>query len=153
MKKTLFTLSLLISFTIYSQDLEFGLQASLPSYGLSLKADFTDTHSAQVIFGAFGPFSNLAGRYRYSFEETYDPVAVIPFVYAQAGSWTYNFKLLNIKESVFGYGFGAGLEFNLFDWFSDRISTTIELGYSNVDLEYYDFNATTFGFGIHYKFL
>jgi len=137
----------------FSQELEFGFQASLPSYGLSLKANLNETHSAQVIYGALGIVSTLSGRYIYSFNETNDRFPLVPFVYAQVGSWTYDLAAADINESVFGYGFGAGIEFSLGDWISDRLSTTIELGYGKVDLESYDFKATSFGFGIHYKFI
>ena len=51
-----------------------------------------------------------------------------------------------------GFGLGAGLEFDWMNFISENISTTIEIGYGNVDLLYYDFAFTSFGFGLHYNF-
>ena len=35
---------------------------------------------------------------------------------------------------------------------SENLSTSIEIGYGNVDLLNYDFAVTSFGFGLHYNF-
>ena len=41
----------------------------------------------------------------------------------------------------------------LFDFIFRQIDLSIrEIGYGDVDLFYYDFSYTTFGFGIHYEF-
>ena len=144
---------LLLSPNISAQELGLGFQASFPSYGLSLKADFDDTHSGQVVLGSFGTVSTISGRYIYSFNETGDTFPLTPFVYGQVGQWSYNYDFLGIKESIFGYGVGAGLEFNWLASISDKFKTTVEIGYAAVDLEYFDFSATMFGVGIHYYFL
>ena len=60
-------------------------------------------------------------------------------------------EFTDIKESVFGYGFGCGLEFNIFRSFLEGLKSSVELSYGSVDLEYFDFKATTFGFGVHYS--
>ena len=133
----------------FSQDLSVGFQSSFPSYGLSVKANFDDKNSAQAIFGAFGTLSTYSGRYIYNFEKVRNNVT--PFAYAQAGLWKYNFDALNITESVFGFGFGGGLEFDIFKSYVDGLKSTVEISYGNVDLEYYDFKATTIGFGVHYS--
>jgi hypothetical protein len=155
MKKSfLFIVALItMSTTSFAQELGLGFQASFPSYGLSLKADLTETHTVQGVFGAFGTVTMISGRYIYNFSETGDSFPITPFVYAQAGQWNYNEDLLGIDESVFGYGVGAGIEFNWLNFFSDRFRTTLELGYSKVDLEFFDFSATTIGVGLHYNFL
>ena len=145
------TLSIFCSTNLFSQKIGLGFQASIPSYGISLKADLTETHTVQVIYGALGVVTNFSGRYRYNFSENENSLNVTPFIYAQAGTWSYDFKALDISENIFGYGFGAGIEFNALSWLSDKFRTTVELGYSKVDLTYYDFKATTFGFGIHYN--
>ena len=153
MKNTLLfiSLSILCSINLFSQKIDLGFQASIPSYGISLKADLTETHTVQVIYGALGIVTNFSGRYRYNFSENENSLNVVPFIYAQAGSWSYDFDALNISESIFGYGIGAGVEFNALSFISDKFRTTVELGYSKIDLTYYDFKATTFGFGIHYN--
>ena len=104
------------------------------------------------IYGALGIVSNFSGRYNYLFDENDAIVPTKPYLYAQAGKWFYNQGILD--ESVFGYGVGAGLEFNYFFWglFSDNLKSSIEIGYGDVDLFYYDFSYTTFGFGLHYEF-
>ena len=145
------SISILCSINLFSQKIDLGFQASIPSYGISLKADLTETHTVQVIYGAFGILTNFSGRYRYNFSENENSLNVVPFIYAQAGSWSYDFDALNISESIFGYGIGAGIEFNALSFISDKFRTTVELGYSKIDLTYYDFKATTFGFGIHYN--
>ena len=106
MKKSFLLLMvvLLTSIATSAQELGLGFQASFPSYGLSLKADLTETHTVQGVFGAFGTVTMISGRYIYNFSETGDSFPITPFVYAQAGQWNYNEDLLGIDESVFGYG-------------------------------------------------
>ena len=146
-------IALLFASNISAQELGLGFQASFPSYGLSLKADFDETHSGQFVLGSFGTVSTISGRYIYNFNETGDAFPLTPFVYGQIGQWSYNYDLLGIKESIFGYGVGAGLEFNWLASISEKFKTTVEIGYGVVDLEYFDFSATMFGVGLHYYFL
>lgn len=153
MKKLLKLLVILfIAKASFSQTASLGVQYSFPSYGLSAKFNPNDHHSIQLIYGALGIVSNFSGRYNYLFDENDAIVPTKPYLYAQAGKWFYNQG--NLDESVFGYGVGAGLEFNYFFWglFSDNLKSSIEIGYGDVDLFYYDFSYTTFGFGLHYEF-
>ena len=136
---------------VNSQNAALGIQYTFPSYGISGKYHLNDHHCVQAIFGALGVVSNYSGRYNYIFEEQ-GRREIKPFLYAQAGIWRYNYDILSIDESVIGYGAGAGLQFNWMDFISERISTTLEIGYGNVNLMYYDFSFTSFGFGIHYNF-
>jgi len=145
--------ALMLTSNLSAQELGLGFQASFPSYGLSLKADFNETHSGQVVLGSFGTVTTISGRYIYNFNETGDAFPLTPFVYGQIGQWSYDYDFLGIKESIFGYGVGAGLEFNWLSSISDNFKTTVEIGYAVVDLEYFDFSATMFGVGIHYYFL
>ena len=147
--KKLIILLIIIPTLSFSQEFSVGFQSSFPSYGISLKADFDDKNSAQAIFGAFGTLSTYSARYIYNFNEVGNNIT--PFAYAQAGIWEYDFDALNIKESVFGFGLGGGLEFDIFKSVIDGLKSTVELGYGSVNLEYYDFKATTFGFGVHYS--
>ena len=147
--KKLIILLIIIPTLSFSQEFSVGFQSSFPSYGISLKADFDDKNSAQAIFGAFGTLSTYSARYIYNFNVVGNNIT--PFAYAQAGIWEYDFDALNIKESVFGFGFGGGLEFDIFKSFTDGLKSTVELGYGSVNLEYYDFKATTIGFGVHYS--
>ena len=151
--KKLLTFFLIIFFTksLYSQNASLGIQYTFPSYGISGKYHLNDNHCVQAVFGAFGVVSNYTGRYNYLFEER-GRRNVKPFLYAQAGIWRYNYELLSIDESTMGFGLGAGLEFDWMNFISENISTTIEIGYGNVDLLYYDLAFTSFGFGLHYNF-
>ena len=62
MKHLLFTLSLLFTFSSFSQEIGVGLSANFPSYGISGKVKFDDNHAGQVIYGAFGTLSNISGN-------------------------------------------------------------------------------------------
>ena len=75
-----------------------------------MQSSINDHHSIQLIYGALGIVSNFSGRYNYLFDENDAIVPTKPYLYAQAGRF-YN-QILD--ESVFGYGVGAGLEFNYF---------------------------------------
>ena len=149
--KKLFIIFLIIFSTksLYAQKASLGLQYTFPSYGISGKYHVNDHNCVQAVFGAFGVLSNYTGRYNYLFEER-GQRNVKPFLYAQAGIWKYQF--LTIDESTMGFGFGAGLEFDWFYFISENLSTTIEIGYGNVDLVYYELGFTSFGFGLHYNF-
>ncbi len=140
-----------ISNSLYSQKASLGLQYTFPSYGISGKLHLNDHNSVQAVFGAFGIVSNFSGRYNYLFDER-GKRNVKPFLYGQVGMWRYNSDILSIDESALGFGFGAGLEFDWMDFISENLSTSIEIGYGNVDLLYYDFAVTSFGFGLHYNF-
>lgn len=156
-------LSILFIFLInnsFAQDLDYprlgvGFQASFPAWGLSAKADFDETNSAQAIIGVAGPFSSYYGRYLYNFNEGGDDFVIKPYVFAQAGmySYDYNYSYLGLgkTENVFGYGAGAGIEWH-YAPFTDKLRFSLEVGYSKVDFNHYDFKAIMFGGGIHYHF-
>ena len=69
MKKTLLLTTIILitlNFT-KAQNIGVGFQANFPSYGLSVKADLNDTHTAQLVYGAFGTVEMISGRYIYNF--------------------------------------------------------------------------------------
>lgn len=163
-KKTLLLITFVLSANfLTAQDLSYprlgvGFQANFPSFGLSVKADLTETHSVQAIIGISGPFSNYNGRYLYNFTEKGDDFKFRPYLYGQAGIYTYdnasfdnNLNLIEETESSFGFGFGAGIEWH-YEPFTDKIRFIAEIGYGNANLEFYDFSAISFGAGIHYYF-
>ncbi len=164
MKKTvLFFVFVMVFMTSYSQESNYprfgaGFQSSFPSGGLSVKADLTEKHSAQAVIGLFGPFSSYYGRYLYNFTEKGNDFRYKPYAYGQAGLFSYdyqrfdtNFNSIDDTESVFGFGVGAGLEW-YYAPFTEKLKINIELGYGNVNFDFYDFNAFSFGGGIHYFF-
>ena len=158
MKKILL-LSTIILITLnfaQAQNIGVGFQANFPSYGISVKADLNDTHTAQLVYGAFGTVEMISGRYIYNFS---DVDFFTPFVYAQLGVWTYSYDVFNFlgaatpeSESSFGYGIGGGLELNWLSFISDRLKWTLELGIGQANLSYYNFKTTSFGSGIHFHF-
>ncbi len=148
----------------HAQNLDYprlgiGAQASFPAAGISAKADFTEQHSAQLIVGIAGPFSAYYGKYMYNFPESGNAMVFRPYLYGQAGLYTYKFTNIDFNtyslyedtEKVFGYGAGGGLEFHFPD-LTDRIRFNVELGYGKVGFDYYDFKAMVIGAGIHYHF-
>tara|TARA_Y100001954_G_C15584166_1_gene489880 strand:- start:97 stop:576 length:480 start_codon:yes stop_codon:yes gene_type:complete len=142
----------------FSQNIGVGFQATLPSFGISVKYDVTDQHTIQAIYGAFGIVSNISGRYMYNFDENNESSflgTVKPFLYGQIGVWSYDYSSFGIDvetESSIGFGIGGGLEFNWLSFISNNLKSTLELGFSRVDIQSYNFKATTFGGGIHYHF-
>ena len=157
MKKSIsFALLFLISSSVVkAQSFGLGFQANFPSYGLSAKYDLNQVHSAQFIYGAFGTLEAISGRYLYNFSPRRNDVK--PFLYAQAGIWTYSMDLsplggVDISESVLGYGFGAGIEIPWLAFISEDLKWTLELGIGIVNLDIYEVKATSFGSGIHYYF-
>ena len=85
---TIVVFALILTTNISAQELGLGFQVSAPSYGLSLKADFNETHSGQIVFGSFGTVSCISGRYLYNFNETKGGFPLTPFVYGQIGQWS-----------------------------------------------------------------
>lgn len=165
LKKCIFIASIVFfSFNSTAQNLDYprigvGLQANFPAGGLSIKGDLTEQHSAQVVIGIFGPFSSYYGRYLYNFKENGENLLLKPYVYGQLGYWKYDLESyygitgtgFEESSSSIGYGIGGGLEFT-YPSLSDKLKYSVELGYSKVDLQYYDFKSITFGVGIHYYF-
>lgn len=152
---------LTVSFSAMSQEkyprLGVGMQANFPVFGISAKADLTEKHSAQAVLGVLGSVSSYYARYIYNFKEkeTEIQITLKPYLYGQAGYFVYDLgKTYNLdidKESVFGFGFGGGLEW-YYKPLTKNLKFNIELGYSKVDFDYYDFKSISFGGGIHYYF-
>ena len=147
--------------SLLAQDLSYprlgvGIQANFPVGGLSVKADLTEQHSAQAVIGIFGPFSSYYGRYSFNFNETGYDFRIKPYLYGQAGIFSFDYKGLNEQyqlvdetESNLGFGGGAGIEW-YYAPFTDKLRFNIEIGYNKVDFSFYDYNSILFGGGIHY---
>jgi hypothetical protein len=164
MKKNLFSVfvvALMLSSSAVLAQVEaprlgIGMQASFPTFGISAKYDFTETHSAQAVVGVIGPFSNYFGRYSYHFPEKKSQwnMNYRPYLYGQAGIYSYDFGFEidgKSKENIFGWGLGAGIETSVASW-NENLRFSMEVGYGKVDFEYYNFRAIMFGTGIHYYF-
>lgn len=135
------------------------------NYGASLKYNFTETHTGQLIVGSanYG-FSysgansfSITGRYAYNFEEDEINFASYkPYLYGQVGYWTYKYDLGifggSYNQNSIAIGAGAGIEWS-FNNFVDGLAFTFELGYTNIS---FDGIGSIGGFngggGIHYYF-
>lgn len=73
--------------------------------------------------------------------------------YGSVGMWNYNY--LNGTESSFGFSAGAGIEYDLSLRYGEDfppITTSLEVGFGSVGLEYYDHSTISIGWATHYKF-
>ena len=124
-----------------------GIQSSWPSYGLSAKYDMSEDIAIQGTLGALGTVTNIGGRVLYKFkkEPKYD-------LYGFGSVGMYKYSSGFIDESVFGFGAGAGLEYDLSHEFSGTpVTISGEVGASVVNFdEYTGFSSFGLGIGIHY---
>ncbi|CAN0570448.1 unnamed protein product [Ectocarpus sp. 12 AP-2014] len=135
------------------------------NYGVSAKYNFTETHTGQLIVGsanfgfglAGGSSFALTGRYAYNFTEgDVDFATYKPYLYGQAGYWTYSY---NLPQGTDGFtsksiviGAGGGIE-GSFKNFVDGLAFSVELGYTNVAFDgLSSIGGFNFGGGIHYYF-
>ncbi|MEP1487859.1 MAG: hypothetical protein ABJK28_05490 [Algibacter sp.] len=142
-----------------------GLAWTSLNYGASLKYNFTETHTGQVIVGSanYGfSFSgqsslSLTGRYSYNFDASDISFANYqPYLYGQLGYWTYKYDLGifgdSFNQNSIAIGAGGGIEW-FFNDFVDGLAFSFELGYTNVSFDGIGsiggFNG---GSGIHYYF-
>lgn len=141
-----------------------GLAWTSLNYGASLKYNFTETHTGQVIVGSanYGfSYSNsnsfsLTGRYSYNFEDNNIGFASYqPYLYGQLGYWTYKYDFGafgSTSQNSIAIGAGGGIEWSFND-FIDGLAFSFELGYTNIS---FDGIGSIGGFngggGIHYYF-
>lgn len=128
-------------------NLGVGFQSSWPaSYGISAKYDVNDKMTAQGVLGSLGTVTNYSvrGLYRFKKKPDFDLYA-----FGSAGIYRYDYYLGN--ESVFGFGAGAGLEYDLSKAL-DGLPLTVsgEIGFGLVSFDYYSYGAIGLGVGIHY---
>jgi hypothetical protein len=144
---------------------KIGFLAAWPSYGASLKVDYSDKITFEVVAAPLGTFSSYSARVDYYLtkERTYNTYAyagggVAMYDYKTVGS--YDWKTGKVSgesdtETVPMFGAGVGIEWSwrtfLGNDFPDLYST-IEFGYANMSFDYYDFGGFMYGGGIYYKF-
>jgi hypothetical protein len=147
-----------------SGSLGLGVAWTSLNYGVSAKYNLTEKHTAQLIVGSanYGysisganSFS-LTGRYVYNFEEgDLDFATWKPYLYGQAGYWTYKYRFLgdNFNFNAVAIGAGGGVEWR-FNNFVDGLAFSFELGFTSVSFD--DSLGSIGGFngggGIHYYF-
>ncbi len=131
---------------------EGDLYAGLQWYGLSGKYDFTDKLTAQAIVGLWGysGLTSVTGRINYKFiEKNYTNF----YAYGSLSHWSWSNSLYS--ESVFGFGAGAGAEYDIrgLDKSFIPLFISAELGLQVASFDYYgSFGALGLGLGVHYKF-
>jgi len=142
-----------------SGSLGVGVAWTSLNFGVSAKYNLTENHSIQAIVGSasfgFG-FANSSsfsatGRYLYNFElGDLSFARWKPYLYGQAGYWTFRSGILNLDAVAIGGG--GGVEWS-FSNFIDGLSFSSELGFTSVSFDGLSsvggFNG---GFGIHYYF-
>ncbi|GGD20492.1 MULTISPECIES: hypothetical protein [Hyunsoonleella] len=170
MKKIICVFALIISshFTVNAQMSEAGsfgagLAWTSLNYGASLKYNFTETHTGQLIVGSanygfsFSGQSSLSitGRYAYNFTSgDLDFAEYQPYVYGQVGYWTYKYDFFggSFNQNSIAIGAGGGIEWTFND-FIEGLAFSFELGYTNIS---FDGVGSIGGFngggGIHYYF-
>lgn len=137
-----------------------GFQGTFPAYGISGMMDVNETISVQAILGFFGSLNTYAGRALYRFKKENDWEI---YGYGMLGAWSYDgirfrtgFGYDNYTETVLGFGFGGGIEY---DWRAldpnlPPLFWNLELGIGIVDFNNvnYNFNTLMIGAGVHYRF-
>lgn len=130
-----------------------GVQSSWPAYGVSALYDLNDRVTVQAVLGALGTVTTLSARGLYYLT---GPESYRWFGYGTLGLWRHDSTFEN--ETTLGFGGGGGMEL---DWRSligddaedfPPLFSTIEVGLSFADFEYYDWSALTWGVGFHYRF-
>lgn len=143
MRKTLFIIVMMITFmSVKAQDVKrtlgVGLQASLPSYGLSVKYALNE---ASVVQATIAPFSSglysinfYGARYVHRFPDSdQGKVSLDPYVFAGAGLLNYKtdlsmFGMGKTSDSFLGYSAGGGVELIV----AKKLGISAELGYGKM---------------------
>jgi hypothetical protein len=162
MKKTLlFSLAILVASIVSAQDVKrtlgVGLQASLPTYGLSVKYGLSN---ASVIQGTIAPFGAglfsmnfYGGRYIHRFPDSdQGKVSLDPYVYGGAGIMSFKTDFSSIgfgktTDNFFSYSVGGGLELIV----ARKLGISAELGYGRMSvIDGFAVSGILGGGGIHF---
>ena len=160
MKKILLIVAIVsISTSCFAQTFGIGIQSSFLTHGISGKVKINDNNTIQAILTALGPYSSYQGRYLYGFDKTdvSRSLELQPFLFGMAAFHTYSYDTWSFfggyektRSTSFGYGFGAGLEWNLTSL--ENLGVSQEISYSNANLAGYNWSYMHYGFGLHYYF-
>ncbi|MEA1879537.1 MAG: hypothetical protein U9N11_02670 [Campylobacterota bacterium] len=121
-------------------------------YGLSGKYDITNKITGQAIVGLWGysGLTSITGRVNYKFKQTkyYNM-----YGYGSISSWSWSNSFYD--ETVFGFGAGAGFEYDIRGLDKNFIPLFIsgDLGLQVASFDHYgSFGGLGIGLGVHYKF-
>lgn len=134
-----------------------GLQASLPSYGISVKYALTD---ASVLQGTLAPFGSglfsmnfYGARYIHRFPSSDEgKVSLDPYLYAGAGMISFKsdlsgYGLDKTTDNFFSYSVGGGVELIV----ARKLGISAELGYGKMSIvDGFGVNSILGGGGIHF---
>lgn len=138
-----------------------GLQASFPTYGISVKYAITDASVIQATIAPFGVGTSGASaslnfyglRYIHRFiGEDGGSVVLDPYLFAGGGLLNYKtdgtgFGGSKTSETSFGYSAGGGLELIV----AKRLGLSAEIGYGKLSFTGgIAVNSILFGGGIHF---
>ena len=126
--------------------------AGLQWYGLSGKYDMTNKLTAQGIVGLWGysGLTSITGRVLYKFKQGRDYNF---YGYGSLTSWSWSNSYYD--ETVFGFGVGAGGEYDIrgIDRSFIPLFVSLDLGVQVASFEHYGgFGGLGLGLGLHYKF-
>ena len=143
---------------------QIGFLAAWPAYGVSLKMDYSNKMTFEIVAAPMGTFSLYSAKVNYylSKQRKYNTYAYAAggvgiYEYKGLGSWSWDggYKGESETETVPMFGAGVGLEWSWREFLGHdfpNLYSTIEFGYSHMSFEYYDFGGFLYGGGIYYKF-
>ncbi len=144
---------------------QVGFLAAWPTYGLSLKMDYSNKMTFEVVAAPLGTFSIYSAKVNYylSKQRKYNTYAYANGgvgIYEYQGLGTYDWNTGTYKggsetETVPMFGAGVGLEWSWREFLGQdfpNLYSTIEFGYANLSFDYYNFGGLIYGGGIYYKF-
>ena len=145
---------------------QIGFLSAWPAYGVSLKMDYSNKITFEVVAAPMGTFGLYSAKVNYylSKKRKYNTYAyasggVAIYEYTTIGDWSwengYSYKGGTETETVPMFGAGAGLEWSWREYLGHdfpNLYSTIEVGYSQISFDHYNFGGFIYGGGIYYKF-
>lgn len=139
---------------VHTQKYAIGFQSTWPTWGLSGQMDINNKLTGQAVLGFLGDANIYSLRGLYSFQKSSAPFEHNFYGFASIGDYTQSTIDDNgnsTRESVIGFGFGAGLEAAPFEdmplWLNFEIGASFASFQDNSN-----FNTFGFGIGAHYRF-
>ncbi len=143
---------------------QIGFLAAWPAYGISLKMDYSNKMTFEIVAAPMGTISLYSAKINYylSKKRKYNTYAYASggagiYEYTDLGEWSWNggHKSKSKTETVPMFGAGVGLEWSWRDFLGHdfpNLYSTVEFGYSHMSFDYYNFGGFLYGGGIYYKF-
>ena len=139
---------------VHKEKYAIGFQSTWPAGGLSGQMDINDKLTGQAVLWFACGRNVYAVRGLYSLKKSFTPFKHNFYGFAAVGDYTSPSIDLNgnsTRESVIGFGVGAGVEAAPFEeypvWFSLEVGASFASFKNNSG-----FNTIGFGLGAHYRF-